>query len=95
MLKSVMKAKIRFFDLNPIGRIMNRFSKDIGSLDDVLPITLFDFLQVIIIFKKYYNHNNIRFKVHFCCNWEYYIRRIRKLLDHFTLNSNDNPIYIH
>jgi hypothetical protein len=40
-------------------------------------------------------HNNIRFRVHFCCNWEYYIRRIRKLLDHFTLNSNDNPIYIH
>jgi ATP-binding cassette subfamily C (CFTR/MRP) protein 4 len=56
-----MKAKIRFFDLNPIGRIINRFSKDIGSLDDVLPITLFDFLQVIIIFKKYYFHNNIRF----------------------------------
>jgi ATP-binding cassette subfamily C (CFTR/MRP) protein 4 len=46
MLSSVMNTKIRFFDLNPIGRIMNRFSKDIGSLDDVLPITLFDFCQV-------------------------------------------------
>ncbi len=46
MIDSIMKAKIRFFDLNPIGRIMNRFSKDIGSLDDALPITLFDFLQV-------------------------------------------------
>ncbi len=47
MLNSIMKAKIRFFDLNPSGRIMNRFSKDIGNLDDVLPVTLFDFLQVL------------------------------------------------
>ena len=46
MLDSIMKAKIRFFDLNPIGRIMNRFSKDIGNLDDALPVTSFDFLQV-------------------------------------------------
>ena len=46
MISSVIQAKIRFFDLNPIGRIMNRFSKDIGNLDDVLPVTMFDFLQV-------------------------------------------------
>lgn len=47
MLLSVIGAKIRFFDLNPIGRIINRFSKDIGILDDTLPITMFDFLHVI------------------------------------------------
>ena len=46
MLNSILKAKIRFFDLNPIGRIMNRFSKDIGNVDETLPHTLFDFLQV-------------------------------------------------
>lgn len=46
MLDSIINAKIRFFDLNPIGRIMNRFSKDIGNLDDSLPVVLFDFLQV-------------------------------------------------
>ena len=46
MLASIMQAKIRFFDLNPIGRIINRFSKDIGNLDDALPVNLFDFLQV-------------------------------------------------
>ncbi len=47
MLDSVMLAKIRFFDLNPIGRIMNRFSKDIGNIDEVLPLALFDLIEVI------------------------------------------------
>ncbi len=46
MLDSIIKSKLRFFDLNPIGRIMNRFSKDIGVIDDSLPIGLYDFLSV-------------------------------------------------
>jgi hypothetical protein len=29
-----------------LGRILNRFSKDTGHMDDLLPITLFDFIQV-------------------------------------------------
>lgn len=47
MLNCVIQAKIRFFDLNPIGRIMNRFSKDIGIIDEDLPNTSFEFLKVI------------------------------------------------
>lgn len=37
------------FLLNPVsvGRILNRFSKDIGHLDDLLPLTFLDFVQVI------------------------------------------------
>jgi hypothetical protein len=31
-----MSTSVRFFDLNPIGRIMNRFSKDVGQLDGKL-----------------------------------------------------------
>jgi ATP-binding cassette subfamily C (CFTR/MRP) protein 4 len=46
MLKSVIGTKIRFFDLNPIGRVINRFSNDIGNIDDLLPITMFDTIQV-------------------------------------------------
>lgn len=30
-----------------VGRILNRFSKDIGHLDDLLPLTFLDFVQVI------------------------------------------------
>jgi len=42
MFKSVMFTRIRFFDLNPLGRIMNRFSKDIGVVDETIPMTVFD-----------------------------------------------------
>ena len=45
MFFSIMDSTVRFFDLNPLGRIMNRFSKDIGSVDEALPVALFDFLQ--------------------------------------------------
>lgn len=43
MAKAVLRAKIQFFDTNPLGRIINRFSADTGILDDQLPPTLFDF----------------------------------------------------
>merc|ERR1712176_789865 len=45
MTKAVLRAKIEFFDTNPIGRILNRFSADVGSNDDRLPETLFDALE--------------------------------------------------
>ncbi len=45
MLKSVIVAKMRFFDLNPPGRIINRFSKDTANIDDALPVALLDFIQ--------------------------------------------------
>ena len=44
MFISVMKSSVRFFDLNPLGRILNRFSKDIGAVDETIPPTFFDFL---------------------------------------------------
>lgn len=33
---------MRFFDENPAGRITNRFTKDLGSVDDILPRAIFD-----------------------------------------------------
>jgi ATP-binding cassette subfamily C (CFTR/MRP) protein 4 len=49
MAKAVLRAKIEFFDTNPLGRIMNRFSADVGSNDDMLPPTLFDFFMIAFI----------------------------------------------
>lgn len=49
MAKAVLRAKIEFFDTNPLGRIMNRFSADVGSNDDLLPSTLFDFSVIAFI----------------------------------------------
>ena len=42
MVEKVIRAKILFFDSNPVGRIFTRFSKDISVLDLLLPgITVF------------------------------------------------------
>lgn len=41
----VLHAPLRFFHTNPTGRIVNRFSKDQGIVDEWLPQVLFDALQ--------------------------------------------------
>jgi len=33
----VLRANILFFDSNPIGRIVTRFSKDVAVLDFIIP----------------------------------------------------------
>ncbi|XP_016381591.1 multidrug resistance-associated protein 7-like isoform X2 [Sinocyclocheilus rhinocerous] len=40
LLSSVLKATMTFFDITPLGRILNRFSSDIYSVDDSLPFVL-------------------------------------------------------
>ena len=37
MTRAVLRAKISFFDTNPLGRILNRFSADVGIVDELLP----------------------------------------------------------
>ncbi|XP_037829737.1 multidrug resistance-associated protein 4 isoform X2 [Kryptolebias marmoratus] len=48
MFRAVLRTHVRFFDVNPIGRILNRFSKDIGQIDSTLPITFVDFYQCFL-----------------------------------------------
>uniref|UniRef100_A0A671RWA8 Multidrug resistance-associated protein 4 n=1 Tax=Sinocyclocheilus anshuiensis TaxID=1608454 RepID=A0A671RWA8_9TELE len=48
MFNSILRTPVRFFDINPIGRILNRFAKDIGHLDSLLPWTFVDFIQVFL-----------------------------------------------
>ena len=48
MLSSVLRAPPSFFDHNPSGRILNRFSRDLGCLDDLMPATAFDFVSIAI-----------------------------------------------
>ena len=56
LLNSVLGSPLRFFDKTPIGRILNRFTKDIGEIDidfvgDVISFvqTLFQILTTIMI----------------------------------------------
>uniref|UniRef100_A0A671USD4 Multidrug resistance-associated protein 4-like n=1 Tax=Sparus aurata TaxID=8175 RepID=A0A671USD4_SPAAU len=48
MFNAVIRTPVRFFDVNPIGRVLNRFSKDIGLMDSTLPITFVDFYQLFL-----------------------------------------------
>ncbi|XP_025100027.1 multidrug resistance-associated protein 1-like [Pomacea canaliculata] len=37
LLASVLRAPMVFFDTNPVGRIINRFSRDIDTIDNIIP----------------------------------------------------------
>ncbi|KAK5646550.1 hypothetical protein RI129_005014 [Pyrocoelia pectoralis] len=39
---------MRFFDINPTGRILNRFSKDMGIIDEYIPLILNDVLKIAL-----------------------------------------------
>ncbi|KAM7238060.1 hypothetical protein CapIbe_011018 [Capra ibex] len=49
MLESILRAPVLFFNRNSIGRILNRFSKDIGHMDDLLPQIFQDFIQTFLL----------------------------------------------
>ncbi|KAI5713480.1 hypothetical protein M8J76_000230 [Diaphorina citri] len=49
MFDSITQATMYFFNKNPSGRILNRFSKDIGAIDELLPNILIDLFQIGII----------------------------------------------
>jgi ATP-binding cassette subfamily C (CFTR/MRP) protein 4 len=46
MFSSILRGAMRFFDTNPSGRILNRFSKDIGTIDELLPCFMLQSIQV-------------------------------------------------
>ncbi|XP_049950812.1 probable multidrug resistance-associated protein lethal(2)03659 [Schistocerca serialis cubense] len=48
MFIGVTRATMHFFNNNPAGRILNRFSKDIGNVDEILPLTVVDCFQIVL-----------------------------------------------
>ena len=48
LLINIMHLPMRFFESSPLGRIMNRFSKDVNSVDDKVPRSLGMFLRTFL-----------------------------------------------
>ncbi|KAF0707974.1 hypothetical protein As57867_006469, partial [Aphanomyces stellatus] len=49
MTKALLGAPMKFFDTNPVGRILNRFSGDINAVDGRLPNQFGFFLSTIFV----------------------------------------------
>ncbi|CAH0557993.1 unnamed protein product [Brassicogethes aeneus] len=49
MFNCLLKAPMRFFDTNPSGRVLNRFSKDMGAIDELLPRVMIEALQITLV----------------------------------------------
>ena len=49
MVLAILQAPVLFFDSNPVGRILNRFSKDVGCLDELLPKTFLISIQNVLL----------------------------------------------
>ncbi|XP_046623156.1 ATP-binding cassette subfamily C member 4-like isoform X3 [Neodiprion virginianus] len=47
MFANILVTTMRFFNTNPSGRILNRFSKDMGAMDELLPNTMLEALQIL------------------------------------------------
>lgn len=47
MFRNILNSPMLFFNRNPSGRILNRFSKDTGAVDEIVPSALGDTVQVI------------------------------------------------
>ena len=49
MLANVLRSAMSFFDMTPLGRIVNRFSKDLDTIDTLLPMNLRTYIQIFFI----------------------------------------------
>ncbi|CAF4504957.1 unnamed protein product, partial [Rotaria sp. Silwood2] len=89
MLSGLLYTSMRFFESNPSGRILNRVSKDQQVMDEVLPATLFDAIQVlmmtvgsiitIVIINPWMTLLLIFLGPAFCLLYRYYLRSSQQL----------------
>lgn len=48
MFEGITHATMHFFHTNPTGRVLNRFSKDMGQVDEILPSIMIDVIQIFL-----------------------------------------------
>lgn len=58
IFSKMIKATMTFYNANPSGRILNRFSKDLGIIDEYIPSVLVDVIEVSNF--RLYSQQNVR-----------------------------------
>lgn len=49
MLNNILHSPMAFFDTTPLGRILNRFSKDVNIIDETIPRSIRSFLMTVFM----------------------------------------------
>lgn len=92
LLNSVLHLPMSFFDTNPSGRIINRFSKEVDVLDSVMPgvtrATIYGFVMVSgTFFTLFYLLKPVKF-FRRCCNFGRVLPKpVANTLKNFSLCS--------
>ncbi|KAH8334643.1 hypothetical protein KR059_012695, partial [Drosophila kikkawai] len=50
IFSAISRASMYFFTTNPPGRILNRFSKDLSQVDEILPSVILEVIQIFLYF---------------------------------------------
>ena len=103
LLNSIIRSPMSFFDTTPIGRIVNRFSKDIDEIDIVLPLnikniinqifTVIGVIVIIIIVTPTMLIAMVPLMIGFFIIQKLYIKTSRQLKRLFSVNRS--PIFSH
>lgn len=103
MLKRILRAPLQFFDVTPIGRIINRFSRDVDTLDNILPIFLrflingiFNVLSVLVVISvstPIFTVVILPIGVLYYCIQQFYVATSRQLKRLESITKS--PIYSH
>lgn len=52
LLTNVLRWPMELFDTTPVGRVLNRFSKDVDTVDNVLPQVIRSWIMMFFAVKK-------------------------------------------
>ncbi|NXE58738.1 MRP2 protein, partial [Calcarius ornatus] len=103
LLSNILRAPMSFFDTTPVGRIINRFAKDIFTVDETIPMSfrtwigcfmaIISTLIVICLATPFFAIVIIPLSIFYCFVLRFYIATSRQLrrLDSVTRS----PIYSH